>query len=232
LPTVQASTATPVRWQSKFTRCSAVAACNSVAVFVHPVQWLQKAQEAPTPASEQQQQQSFSGMKTPQQQTSAQPRAPAGVDAAKSSSAPGSRASPVPGAAQANMSSSPAQSSAHSLLRAPSSPVGPGMGQGGAGPGHREKGVKARRAAAGSEVGPVAQHAAGFAVQAAGADLWRASPCSVFHAVILLAHSSHSCKPQLKGQLIGYLMSAWAFSRPTCCCACPASYPACSSNRL
>jgi hypothetical protein len=94
----------------------------------------------------------LSGMKMPQQQTSAQQSVSAGVDAAKSSSAPGSRASPVPVAAQANMSSSPAQSGAHSLLRAPSSPVGPGVGQAGAGPGHREKGVKARRAAAGSEV--------------------------------------------------------------------------------
>jgi hypothetical protein len=109
----------------------------------------------PVPDQPQPQQSAPAGAKTPQQQPSAQQPAPAAADAAKgSSSAPASRASPVPVAAQASMGASTAQAGSHSLLRAPSSPITPGMGHSAAGPqGHREKGVKARRAAAGSEVG-------------------------------------------------------------------------------
>lgn len=91
-----------------------------------------------------------------------QPQASAAVDVVgKGAPAPASRSSPIsPAPVQASAGGTSAAApaagpGAQGLMRAPSSPVAPGFGAGSSsapGP-HREKGVKARRAAAGSEVG-------------------------------------------------------------------------------
>jgi hypothetical protein len=131
------------------------------------------------------------GMKAPQQQPSAQQPAPTGAaDAEKSSSsAPASRASPVPVAGAAGMgSASPAQqgTAGHStLLRAPSSPITPGLA-GAAPPGHREKGMKARRAAAGSEV-------RGWDTLAAASS---SAPAQLPYCVTAAIHTQQTCCTQ------------------------------------